>query len=962
MYYIEIGVPKKSDSLIIHKPLTVNQIAKFILLNNKEIIPNSMILKLDIDSDGLISYEDLRAVLKRYSVTSYFKYDNNSNTPNINLYSKETLSSTKKTNIIKKLYDYMKNKNITELGLFKKLDKNEDGFISNVEFNEELDNIIQISPSIKDQFFNYLDFYHIGMVDLATFISRLNNMDNKKEINYFGENNNYIENEILEKMRKFIIKHNKLSDNEIYEVMDRDCDGIINIDDFKNFVLNNLEIPQSDFTKINLERVMMSLSLSKNLQVGINDIRNFINISNDNKDLINLKEIFKITSNQNLSELKKNKKWTNDMIERLGMYISQRYDSIEQFFNEYTQPGSNKFKYEDFLRFQDEHCDLFKNGFNLSNDELLSLYSSLDSQKKNYLTLQDLKNKLEIFNYYIKMHIDVKHFIQQNFVNGIDAFKFFMKPKPIGIQKEENEEENKDEKKCYLTLKEMFDAFEYFFPKKYSSNTILKYLNKYFHITIPNNTNNRGEKKDKVNYDEFNYIFFDIVDGNKSFIEKRMNNTKLLSNRKAIINKINNLKRSNHRSSSGFFYSNLFKKKLSNLNTPFDDDPLNKIKRIIFSSKHNLNKLFESATLESDNNNLLVNKNQFKNIIRSLNIGITNLEIDHIISKCGNKDFDGKINIREFIKYLCGQNPLLEEGNNNISNFIGEIKSLIYKYYSNPILCFQNNDIEHTGKIDFEKFKNIIFDMYRRNNQQAPNYILVKNAYDALDLRKDGIIDIKEWCIAFASYNGKLDIDSEKISNGPEFFNNRLNFLKRNKSLYRFERNRISLREWETSGDITDIYLFIFKNRKYIKEKIFQSDYVFNSGKVIYVQADNLLNIIRDLFPNNKLSQMQWKMIVNIAQSEKNNNLIEIDKFFRIMEMTSKNLSSHPKLKSNYITSKSIGESPSHIRIKKLRTIDPNYSFRKKLNCISKSNQQKINTINLINFGNVVLPSERKKK
>ena len=86
------------------------------------------------------------------------------------------------------------------------------------------------------------------------------------------------------------------------------------------------------------------------------------------------------------------------------------------------------------------------------------------------------------------------------------------------------------------------------------------------------------------------------------------------------------------------------------------------------------------------------------------------------------------------------------------------------------MLYYKNNDKDNTGKIDFEKFKTVIFDMYSRENQKLPNFALVKNAYDTLDLRKDGIIDIKEWCIAFASYNSKLDSDADKIPNGPEFF------------------------------------------------------------------------------------------------------------------------------------------------------------------------------------------------
>ena len=962
MYLIDIGVPKKSKTLAVHKPLLVSQVSKFLVQNYNKNIPEKIILKLDIDSDGLISYEDLKSVLKRYTLTAYFKYSNDSYNPNVNLFSKETISEEKLKNIIKKLQYYMKNKNITETGLFKKLDKNEDGFISNVEFNEEINDIIQLSSSIKDQFFNYLDFYHIGLVDLATFIARLNNMNNKAELNFLAQNNNLIENEILEKFKNFVLKNNKLSDNEIFEVIDKDCDGLINYDDLQNFVVNNLNISKDDFTKEKLERVMMSLSLSKNLQIGINDIREFIDLCNDNKEYMNLKETFKLTSNQNLSELKKNKEWTNDIIERLGMYISEKYDSIEQFFTENTTPGSGKFKFEDFLKFQENNYDLFNNGFNLTKDEILSIYTSLDSQKKNYLTLNDLKNKLQIFNFYTKMHIDIKNFIQQNFMNGIDAFKFFMKPKNnIEIKKEnENEikEENKNDKKYYITLKEIFDTFENFFPKKYATNTILKYLNKYFNITIPEYNDNLEDKKDIITFEEFNYIYFEKFEKNRIFLDKKGLNTKLITNRIKIIDNLKNPKKKiTQRSSSTFYYSNLFKKNIKNLSTPFDEDPLNKIKRIIFSSKYNLNKFFETATLECDNNNLLVNRHQFKNIIRALNIGLTNLEIDYIISKCGKMAYDGKISLREFIKFLREQNSLLDEGKKNISNIIGEIKSLIYKFYGNPIICFQNNDNDHIGKIDFEKFKNIIFDMYQRNNQDLPTFILIKNAYDTLDLRKDGIIDIKEWCISFASYNGKLDINSEKVPNGPEFFNNQFQSIKDNNIKNKIH-NRINLREWETSSDITDLYLLIYKNRKLIKEKIFQSNCILNGNGDSLVQADNLLNIIRDLLPNNKLSQTQWKMIVSIAQNESNNNLIDIDKFFRLMEITSKHLMSHPKIR----ISKSVGDFSGLVNDKNKKNIEVNHLKMRKFNNANNINKLKVNSVNLVNFGNVILPNELKTK
>ena len=155
---------------------------------------------------------------------------------------------------------------------------------------------------------------------------------------------------------------------------------------------------------------MMTLSLTKNLQIGFSDISEFIKICKENKSNISLKEIFQITSNQNLSQKKKNVDWINDIIERFGMYVSEKYESIEQFYNESIEEGSNKFKFSDFIRFHENHYDLFNNGFHLTKDELLSIFTSLDSQKKNFLTLRDLQNKLQYFNFYKKCILILKLF------------------------------------------------------------------------------------------------------------------------------------------------------------------------------------------------------------------------------------------------------------------------------------------------------------------------------------------------------------------------------------------------------------------------------------------------------------------------------------------------------------------------------------------------------------------------
>ena len=53
--------------------------------------------------------------------------------------------------------------------------------------------------------------------------------------------------------------------------------------------------------------------------------------------------------------------------------------------------------------------------------------------------------------------------------------------------------------------------------------------------------------------------------------------------------------------------------------------------------------------------------------------------------------------------------------------------------------------------MDFDKFKILIFDMYAKEEIKVPSFTLVKNAFDGIDLRKDGIKDLNEWGKAFGN-------------------------------------------------------------------------------------------------------------------------------------------------------------------------------------------------------------------
>ena len=920
-------------------------------------ITKTLICKFDLDSDGKISFEDLRGILQRYANTAFFKYENSDKGQNVNLYASDYLTDEQFKAIVREIKSTMKKKNITEVGLFKKLDEDNDGFINNYEFNKNITEIVDISPPIKDRFFNYLDCYHNGMVDLETFLLRFKEFRSNEVI---VNNNNTIENIILDELSKFISKHaHKLNDVEIFSLIDKDSDGIISLEDFKYFVIDSLGISKIEFNDYKLERVMQSISLSKNKNIGLGDIREFMNKSlanGINSYYVDLKETFKETANQNLFRGKKNTEWITQAIERLGMYITEKYDGAEKFFEKFADTKLNKFKLEHFIHFHENNYECF-HGFNLTRDELLAIFTSLDSQKKNYLTLDDLKNKIELFDFYRKMHLDIKNFLNSNFPSQIDSFKFFLptninkmnKPGGTGLMAIDSSTQkmkrgnsfnrtftkgfdrtfdtggiinsqasgnllkssfklnkvNQNNKKLltYLTKKQFFDGINVLFPQKYPTDTILRYMKKYFNINIDkSNLNNDSEKK--ITFSQYVFVYYgkvcndnDLFFGN---LNKDNNSTNNLSN-----TTLNNLANKRHTKVSNTRTSitarclsafdelntknslgrvpqahNLYPNEEEiigphplvhmdhpleylaheKLITPFDDDPLEKVRRVIVSSPNQnyvdkMKKFLDEHKITGG----ICNEFEFKNMLKNLYLGLTNIEIDDIIRRSG-KTYDGKLNMNDFFKFVTSKDKNINKAANNLSITLSEIKQLLYKYYSNPKLAFTFIDSSQSNLMDFEKYRTIISELYKREDRPIPNFALLKNTYDYIDLRKDGMIDMVEWTNAFGSMKGKLDAIKPKNSE--------------------HKRQLKKLRRWETSNDVINIYKEISKNRKMIQQNIKETSFGTNCT---IIHEDNLIRVLKDFFPYYKLTNTQWKMIVEIGDKD-TQGFINFDTFIKLVE------------------------------------------------------------------------------
>ena len=146
----------------------------------------------------------------------------------------------------------------------------------------------------------------------------------------------------------------------------------------------------------------------------------------------------------------------------------------------------------------------------------------------------------------------------------------------------------------------------------------------------------------------------------------------------------------------------------------------------------------------------------------------------------------------------------------------------------------------------------------------------MKYLYDYIDIRKDGIIDLNEWNKVFAVSEGELDYENAKP-----------------------QKIQI-LREWETSRDIIEIYKLIARNKKLIRDRV--KLYTLGSN-VTLINANNLINILKNVLGRIRLSQTQWKMIVSLGDKDKS-GLIDFDAFIKVIEATSKMEKSHPIQKS----------------------------------------------------------------
>ena len=417
----------------------------------------------------------------------------------------------------------------------------------------------------------------------------------------------------------------------------------------------------------------------------------------------------------------------------------------------------------------------------------------------------------------------------------IDAFYFFQ-TNSNDIKKIRN----------YITIKEYFDGINLLFPKKYETETILNYIKKIFKINSFNDENKTNQIK-KIKYEEFKEIYY-----KKEVNDLKKNCYKIDSSNKLIKNNV-------------LSYS-VDNKNKYNLRTIIIN-PIEKMRRVLRHSDMNSKiEIIYDYINKSENGS--INKYQFFNLLKKLKLSLTNSEIEDIIEKEGFF-CDGFIDLYKFLNYLLNDDYHLEINKRNIEIKLCEIKDLIIKYYTTPLLAFELNIENKTNNyLNFAYFKNLIYGIYQKEKKNIPSFPVIKYIFDYIDYKKDGIITIDEWSNIFSKINGILEVNNSKSC----------------KIIRKQRFKSLTLKEWENSNEIIKIFKLISKNRKLIKEK-FKLYSVAPS--CLLINKNDMIQILKEILFNINLSNEQWKIIINIGKKDRS-DFVDFKTFITIIEYASK--------------------------------------------------------------------------
>lgn len=142
---------------------------------------------------------------------------------------------------------------------------------------------------------------------------------------------------------------------------------------------------------------------------------------------------------------------------------------------------------------------------------------------------------------------------------------------------------------------------------------------------------------------------------------------------------------------------------------------------------------------------------------------------------------------------------------------MAQLKELMNLHMTSANDAFRYFDAEKDGRITFADFSKLVNKAHELAGEKAPTYPVIKDLFDTIDVRKDGMLDLQEWQQTF----GRVEQGNSKIS---------------------FKTTELSM--WENSREFGQLGFLMAKNRKVLIEKFkealgstTQKSFTFAEGK-----------------------------------------------------------------------------------------------------------------------------------
>ena len=392
-----------------------------------------------------------------------------------------------------------------------------------------------------------------------------------------------------------------------------------------------------------------------------------------------------------------NPNWKKSAKQQLGLFISKSYPSLKSSF-EAVSELTGKIKLDQFIKWVESNQVL--GGFNLTQQLLEKLFADLDPHRKAYITEQDWSHSFSGISYQSQCIKELKDAVRSNFSEPSPAFEYFCsfhKPQPSKV----------------VTLEDFKQGISALVPKRFSSADIESFWTSLW------------------NRESIDFILF----------SKEFQDMKFLST-----------------------FSQTSKKS-SSLSTPMSfmsytsnktSDPLKRLQSLVKASPNNLEEVFKK--IDSDDSGKL-SAVEFRKALRKLAVGLSARDIDIVMSRIDTNN-DGQIDWQEFQKNFK-QSDTERYTNGVAQSRMIRMKQAMNAYMLSPKDAFLQFDKERSGFLDFSKFNNLVNRLSELTGEPVPAFTVLKDLYDIIDIRKDGLIDMREWLNSFKGEQVQMEDSKE---------------------------------------------------------------------------------------------------------------------------------------------------------------------------------------------------------